>query len=147
MNQETKLQPNIKKTIPFFSVADMEASLRYYVDGLGFTIIYQWTPRGKIEWCCLQREGASLMLQEFRKDGHDAWTPEGKLGTGVSIFFICEDALAIYHEVIVKGIQIAEPYVGNNMWVVSMRDPDGYSIEFESDTDTPEETRYSEWYK
>jgi hypothetical protein len=30
------------------------------------------------------------------------------------------------------------------MWVTSLRDPDGYRLEFESPTDVPEETRYSE---
>jgi len=30
------------------------------------------------------------------------------------------------------------------MWVTSLSDPDGYRIEFESSTDGPEETEYSE---
>jgi hypothetical protein len=29
------------------------------------------------------------------------------------------------------------------MWVTSLRDPDGYKIDFESFTDIPEETVYS----
>jgi lactoylglutathione lyase len=31
------------------------------------------------------------------------------------------------------------------MWVLSLSDPDGYRIEFESPTDVPEDTRFSEW--
>jgi lactoylglutathione lyase len=31
------------------------------------------------------------------------------------------------------------------MWVVPLRDPDGYSLFFESATDVPEETKYSQW--
>jgi hypothetical protein len=30
------------------------------------------------------------------------------------------------------------------MWVTSLRDPDGYRIEFESYTDVPEDTVFSE---
>lgn len=30
------------------------------------------------------------------------------------------------------------------MWVTSLRDPDGYRLEFESLTDVPEETVFSE---
>jgi hypothetical protein len=37
--------------------------------------------------------------------------------------------------------------VGNNLWVVQLKDPDGYNIFFESPTDVPEETRYSDWVK
>jgi hypothetical protein len=33
------------------------------------------------------------------------------------------------------------------MWVVQVKDPDGYKISFESFTDVPEQTKYSEWKK
>jgi hypothetical protein len=123
----------------------MEASLRFYVDGLGFEVIAKWMPGERIEWCCVQREGAVLMLQEYNGDGNNAWTPDGQVGIGVSIFFICEDALALYHEFVANGMAPMEPFVGNNMWVIGIQDPDGYALNFESSTDVPEETRYSEW--
>ncbi len=145
MSNETKIKPNVKQAVPFFAVSNMVESIRYYVDGLGFAMTNQWTLRGKIEWCWLQLGGAALMLQEFRKEGHDSHIPTVKLGEEVSICFICEDALAIYREVISKGIEASEPFVGNNMWVTGLSDPDGYNIYFESYTDVPEETKYSEW--
>ena len=43
-----------------------------------------------------------------------------------------------------RGIQASTPFVGNGMWVTSLSDPDGYRIEFESYTDVPEETEFSE---
>jgi hypothetical protein len=58
--------------------------------------------------------------------------------------FMCDDALAIYREVSTRGIQAARPFVGNGMWVTSLRDPDGYRVEFESDTDVPEETVFGD---
>jgi len=137
--------PNIRLTVPFFMVKNMDASLHFYVDQLGFTLTNQWTPRGKIEWCWLTREAVSLMLQEPRdKEKFDAEGPKGK---GVSICFQCVDALALYHEFTTKGVEIKEPFVGNNMWVVCFSDPDGYKLDFESPTDVPEETMYSEWVK
>jgi catechol 2,3-dioxygenase-like lactoylglutathione lyase family enzyme len=138
------MEPNVKQAVPFFMVSNIEASIRYYVDGLGFEMTNKWIDEGKLRWCWLQRGGAALMLQEFKKEGHHAWVPEGKLGVGVSIYFICEDALAIYREVTARGIQASRPFVGNGMWVTSLSDPDGYRIEFESYTDVPEETEYSE---
>jgi lactoylglutathione lyase len=125
----------------------MDASLRFYVEGLGFDITHKWIPQEKIEWCALKRQGAYLMLQQFRKGGHDAWSPEGKVGVGVSINFICGDALLLYHEFLDKSIPVSEPFVENNMWVINVKDPDGYNLFFESDTDVPEETMYSEWKK
>lgn len=143
MEPKTSTRPNVKQAVPFFGVSNIEASVRYYVEGLGFEMTQQWIDAGKLRWCWLQREGAALMLQEFRTEGHDAWVPAGKLGEGISICFICEDALAIYHEVIARGIQASTPFVGNAMWVTGLTDPDGYHLYFESYTDAPEETVYT----
>lgn len=84
------------------------------------------------------------MLQEFKKEGPNSWTPEGKVGVGVTICFICEDALALYHEFTARGIAASLPFVGNGMWVTSLADPDGYRIDFESYTDVAEGTEYTE---
>ena len=138
-------KPNIQQAVPFFLVADMEKSIHYYVDGLGFEMTNKWIDEGKLQWCWLQNGNAALMLQEFRKESHYAKLPQGKLGEGITICFICEDALVIYHKIVSKGIQTSEPFVGNKMWVVSLTDPDGYKIDFESITDVPEETKLSEW--
>ena len=127
----------MKQSVPFFMVSDMPASLRFYVDHLGFTKTMEWIPTDRIEWCWLQHGGAALMLQEYRA----GFRPEGTLGLGVSVCFICEDALAIYRETKAKGlIADHQPFVGNNMWVVEFTDPDGYQLCFESETDVAEET-------
>ena len=144
MGAEKKTQTNVKQAVPFFGVSSMEASLRFYVDGLGFQMTNQWMDEGKLRWCWLEIGGAGLMLQEFRKEGHDSWRPTGKLGEGVNICFMCEDALAIFHEAKSRGIAARRnPFVGNRLWVVPFSDPDGYRIDFESPTDVPEETEYS----
>jgi lactoylglutathione lyase len=138
--------PNVKQAVPFFMVTDIEASLRFYVDGLGFTLTNEWRPekaKGRIQWCWLQLGNAAVMLQEYWKDGHPGGAPAGPLGQGVSVCFMCTDAIAIYHDLTSRGVAAQRPFVGNNLWVTSVRDPDGYSLCFESPTDVPEETVYS----
>jgi|SRR5436853_839568 len=144
MEAETKARPNVKQAVPFFGVTDIERSVRYYVDGIGFEMTMSWRPEGKLRWCWLKLGDAALMLQEFWKEGHHSNVPETKVGVGVSICFVCEDALAIYREVKAQGLNPSRPFVGNGMWVTSLLDPDGYRLEFESPTDTPEETVLSE---
>src|SRR3982751_4600083 len=145
MEVTTKAAINVKQAVPFFAVSNMEASLRYYVDGLGFEMTNRWIDEGKLRWCWLQLGGAALMLQEFRTGEHDSWVPEGKVGEGVSLNFQCRDALAVFREVTGRGITaVQKPFVGNRMWVAQFTDPDGYSIFFESPTDVPEETVYAE---
>jgi lactoylglutathione lyase len=137
-------ETNVKQAVPFLGVSDMDESLRYYVDGLGFRMTNRWIVEGKVRWCWLELGTAALMLQEFWKKGPHTGRPEGKLGLGVTLCFICEDALTIYREVTSRGIEAGKPFVGNSMWVTSLTDPDGYRIDFESPTDAPEETVYSE---
>src|SRR5215467_11901355 len=95
----TAIRSNVKQAVPFFVVADMQQSLRFYIDGLGFEMTNKWIDHGKLRWCWLQIGGAAIMLQEFKKHGDDSRIPEGRPGVGVSIYFICEDALAIYRDV------------------------------------------------
>lgn len=140
-------QKNIQFCANLFMVSDMEVSMKFYVDGLGFSVLNTWTPHGKIEWCWLQREGGPLMLQEFRTSATKSYLMGDKPGTGVSVWFQCRDSLALYHEFVTKGLPVNEPFVGNGLWDVSLKDPDGYSLHFESRTDVPEETTYSEWMK
>ena len=139
---------NIKQAVPFLGVNNMEASLRFYVNGLGFEMKHWWVPDraedkpdGRIRWCWLQRGDAAVMLQEFLPERR----PKETLGTGTSVCFMCEDALALYREFKSRGIQTRKrPFVGSRLWVVPLTDPDGYRIEFESPTDAPEESELDE---
>ena len=139
---------NVKQAVPFFGVTNMESSLRFYVDGLGFKMKNYWIPDraadhpdGRIRWCWLQLGDAAIMLQEFRPQNR----PKETLGTGASVSFMCEDALALYREFKSRGVQMKKrPFVGNRLWVVPVTDPDDYRMEFASPTDAPEESELEE---
>jgi catechol 2,3-dioxygenase-like lactoylglutathione lyase family enzyme len=147
MNTNLKT-PNVKQAVPFFWVADMEASIKFYINGLGFELKNKWEPNGTIEWCWLQLGDASIMLQEHMKTGaHVDVFHESKKGVGVSVYFICRDAIGLYNEFKSKALDVSEPTVENGLWVVRVTDPDGFNLFFESETDVPEETRYSDWIR
>ena len=133
---------NVQQAVPFFWVHDLDASLRFYLDGLGFTMTRRWIDGGTLRWCWLEIGSASLMLQEFWRDGLDRNLPSERVGVGVSVCFICKDALALYREFRSRGVDARIPRVGNGMWVTGLVDPDGYDVYFESPTDEPEETEY-----
>lgn len=86
MNPETNADPNAKQVVPFFAVADIEAPLRFWVDGLGFTVTHQWRPEGRRRSCRLQNGGAARMLQA---------------------------ALAIYHADPKRGLTPRRPFLDN----------------------------------
>lgn len=134
----------VDRVVPFFAVKDMQKSLAFYLDGLGFELEGKWVDEGVIRWCSLRIGNAELMLQEFRTEGHDSRQFSENKGEGVSLFFFCDDAVGYYRSVRSRGIDASEPQVGNGMWVTSIADPDGYILYFQSATDVPEETRLSE---
>jgi len=113
--------------VPFFGVTNMESSLRFYVDGLGFKMKNCWIPDraedhpdGRIRWCWLQLGDAAIMLQEFGPQNR----PKKTLGTGASVSFMCEDALALYREFKSRGVQTrSRPFVGNRLWLCRLPIP------------------------
>ena len=135
---------NLTQAVPFFMVTDLEASARFYVDGLGFSLTHRWIDEGRLRWCWLCRGGAAVMLQQFWKEGAHASARPGKLGEGVSTYFLCDDAIAFYRETTARRVAAKRPVVGNSMWVTGVADPDGYQLFFESPTTAPEETEWSE---
>ncbi len=144
MERETSNAPNVRQAVPFFNVKDIEASLRFYVEGLGFRMTRHWDPDGRTPWCLLELDGVAVMLQQYWKDGRPGGWPAGPLGQGVTICFMCADAIAVYHDSRTRGLEPSRPFVGNNLWVTSLIDPDGYRLDFESPADVPEGTVYSD---
>jgi lactoylglutathione lyase len=137
-----RAKANVRQAVPFFWVRDIDASVRFYVDGLGFAKTREWVDDGKLRWCWLERDDVAVMLQEFWTEGHHRNVPENRTGVGVSICFFCEDAIALWREFTKRGIEAQRPFVGNGAWVTQLSDPDGYDLLFESLTDAPEETVY-----
>ena len=144
MSAEAKPEVNVQQAVPFFWVADIDTSLHFYLDGLGFQMKHKWIHEGRLRWCWLTLGNAAIMLQEHWKEGQHANVPTSPVGVGVSICFTCRDAIALYHEFKSRGLDAKRPFVGNGMWVTSVNDPDGYALFFESVTDVPEETEYKE---
>src|SRR5688500_14489962 len=108
MSSTPKARSNVKQAVPFFMVQDIDSSINFYVNGLGFSMTESWIDQGKIKWCWLNIDEAALMLQEYNEKNS---VTKGNAVEGVEIFFICEDALAIYNQITLNGILASEPFV------------------------------------
>ena len=120
----------ISELVPLLYVDDVDLSVAFYRDKLGFLLATAWKPDGKLTWCRMERDGAAVMLQQdCQEDG-----PVDGRGRGVGFFFNCDDAEALHRELRANGLSIAPPelaFYGMNQ--VFVKDPDGYELCFQSD--------------
>ena len=121
----------VRQLWPLLFVQDIQRSVGFYRDRLGFTLAGQADAQGRMFWCRLERGGSSIMLQQAEaEDGPAQWR-----GHGVGFYFICDDADSMYAELTSRGLQLDPPKVADyGMKQLFVPEPDGYSICFESET-------------
>jgi len=121
----------IARSVPLIYVGDMGASLVFWRDGLGYEVLRAWEPRGQCAWCWLARNGSAVMLQVAESGQLDP------LGDDILLFFTCDDADALYDELIARGAEPTAPETASyGMRQVVIIDPDGRPLCFESPVDS-----------
>ena len=58
--------------------------------------------------------------------------PPANREPGLTLYFMCEYTKVAHEEFKERGVQVGEPFVGNNMDVFYFKDSDGYRLSFES---------------
>jgi catechol 2,3-dioxygenase-like lactoylglutathione lyase family enzyme len=110
---------------PILSVADMTASVSYYVNALGFNNA-EW---GSDDFTAVTRDGACIYLCRGAQGSAGTWAWVG-----------VEDATALYEEYSTTGAHIRYP-PRNYAWALELHveDPDGHVLRFGSEplTDRP----------
>ena len=120
---------------PVLHVTDVEASLRFYMDRLGFTSPWRYDEDGKVHVAQVDRQGCALILA-------DTWP--AKVGRGL-IFIslnvepptreVATAALdALRAELETKGVAVKEGSWGYRLLVVD--DPDGNQLFFNYPAET-----------
>jgi glyoxylase I family protein len=115
---------------PLLAVDDIDVSLMFWRDRLGFTIVQQAEgDDGRVFWCRLERGSSSIMLQAAAaEDG-----PAKERGRGVTLYFVCDDVDAFFAEVSSRGWKVDPPTVAYyGMRQLYLSEPNGYFVCFES---------------
>jgi catechol 2,3-dioxygenase-like lactoylglutathione lyase family enzyme len=120
---------------PVLHVTDVAASLRFYVDRLGFTSPWRFDENGRVYVAQVERQGCALILA-------DTW-PE-KIGKGLMFISLNvepqtrEAAVAaldaLRAELEAKGVAVKEGSWGYRLLVVD--DPDGNQLFFNYPNET-----------
>jgi len=131
-------------------VADLDRSLDFYRDILGFEVVFQWNPQAEyirtitgypeadIHVAVLKMPGADMYLEilEYRNvEKAPVDTRTANPGTA-HLAFYTDDCEGLYAELTSKGVKSVStpvtPSIGPNKGgrAVYMIDPDGFRIEF-----------------
>lgn len=132
--------------VPELDVSDLAASLRFYVDVLGFRVVFE---RSAERFVYLERSGVELMIEEAAGPGRRFRTAplESPFGRGMNLQLAVGDVDAVHARAVEFGAEIVLPMeerwyrvdvalsagrwttegpteAGNRQFVVA--DPDGY---------------------
>jgi catechol 2,3-dioxygenase-like lactoylglutathione lyase family enzyme len=123
--------------VPEFNIIDLQRSLEFWCDGLGFEIAYQRPEEG---FAYLERGKVQVMLDRYEADGRwNVGSMEKPFGRGIN-FQIFVDRIEpiltslkelnwpLFREVEEKWYRTGDVEGGNRQFLV--QDPDGYLLRF-----------------
>jgi glyoxylase I family protein len=121
---------DIRGVCPLLQVFDMQRSLRFYSDVLGFEVTQSSAPND--EWALLERDDAALMLNTaYEADSRPAAPDPARIAAHVdaALFFGCPDVDGAYAQLRARGIDAEPPKVQSyGMKQLYLKDPDGYQL-------------------
>jgi len=127
------------KLVPELYCADLERSLAFYVDVLGFTVLYQ---RREERFAYLDLDGAQIMLEQPVGRTFGSAELEHPYGRGMNLQIEVADVASLYTAVQASSqtvlLELEDRWyrkdailLGNRQFVV--QDPDGYLLRFFED--------------
>ncbi|MFO1021097.1 MAG: VOC family protein [Planctomycetales bacterium] len=124
--------------VPLLHVFDMQASLRFYCDILGFSIVSTSTPVTNFYWALLKRGDLTLMLNTAYEEDERPATPDPvrfAAHSDTALYFSCDNPRQVCDYLRDHDWPAHEPNITHyGMTQVYTRDPDGYQICFQSPT-------------
>jgi catechol 2,3-dioxygenase-like lactoylglutathione lyase family enzyme len=119
---------------PLVEVFDMDRSLRFYRDVLGFAVVATSSPED-FAWALLRLGDADIMLNTAYDEGERPPEPDRARERGhgdTTLFFRCPDVDAAYDHLVRQGIDVREPAIAPyGMKQLFLRDPDGFGLCFQ----------------
>jgi catechol 2,3-dioxygenase-like lactoylglutathione lyase family enzyme len=127
------------RLVPELYCSDLERSVAFYVDILGFAVAYE---RPEERFAYLHREGAELMLEQPTGRTFLTAALEHPYGRGINLQIEVADVTALYAavqaaawpvflELETRWYRRTNVLLGNRQFVV--QDPDGYLLRFFQD--------------
>ena len=122
---------------PLIGVFDMPASLAFYRDLLGFTVLFASpevdTAEGHFSHYMLLKFGAAEIMLNTQYDSNERPAQRPPATPKDAVFYLhCSDVEQAYQQLTERGLDIAPPKTAPyGLKLFSVQDPDGYTIVFQ----------------
>src|SRR5690242_13948392 len=125
-------QMQLTSLIPMLSVADLQRTMRFYCDELGFRVVNTFGNPDPV-WCMLRRDGVSVM---FNQPPAEEMSDVPRRAKDFQIYyFYPDDVTALHRALRQKNLAVTDLRVTvYGMKEFELRDPDGYWLWFGQDT-------------
>lgn len=124
----------IEGIAPMLHVFAMPASLRFYRDIWGFSVVMSSDPNDETNWVLLKLNSAELMPNTAYELEHRALHPDYTriaAHQDACLYFGCPDTDALYAHLIKNGIELNKPEITRYNWkAINLKDPDGHGLCF-----------------
>lgn len=128
--------PSITELVPMMICNDVQATIKFYQEVLGFEVRDRMDDVGTSGWASLERGAVSLMLAS------PSYIPapkptEGQLSE-VLFYFYTDDVVGLRNHIVECGYQVSDFAVRfYQMKEIELTDPEGHVLIFGQDTDEP----------
>jgi len=123
---------NLTSISPFFIAKNLQASIAYYVERLGFHVAFQGPDADDIYYASVGRDGISIMLKEITPDilPQPNHTRHGWARWDAYIY--TEDPDTLFDEYRRRGASFVKElsFIDKGLWGFEVTDADGYVIAF-----------------
>jgi catechol 2,3-dioxygenase-like lactoylglutathione lyase family enzyme len=122
---------NLTSITPFFIVKDLQASISYYRDRLGFELEFQGPP-DDVYYAGLVRDGASVMLKAIGSDVLPQPNHTRHEWARWDAYVWTLDPGALFNELKTRGATFVKElsFIDDGLWGFEVADADGYIIAF-----------------
>jgi len=120
---------------PLLQVFDMPASLRFYRDILGFSVVHKSGDDDDVDWVWLRQGDVELMLNTAYERAERPFVadPASIAAHGDTLLYLgCENVDAAYERLTAHGVNVQPPTIAPyGMKELHATDPDGYELCFQ----------------
>ena len=122
---------NLASISPFFIVKDLQTSIAYYRERLGFQLDFQG-PEGDVYYAGVSRDGIGIMLKEILPDVLPCPNHTRHPWARWDAYIYALDPDTLFDEFRQRGVSFVKElsFIDDGLWGFEISDADGYVIAF-----------------